>query len=84
MNQTVEDIRPETIALIESQAKAFGLSVDEYVRALLPKGEMELGLKPDAADDEFDRDMAAFAEVSDALSVYKGTYSRDDIYFDHD
>ena len=84
MNQTLENIRPETIGLLESQAKALGLSVDEYVRGLLPAGELELGLKPDAADDEFELDMAAFAETSDGPPPYNGTYSREDIYFDHD
>lgn len=84
MNQTLEKVRPETIALIESQAKALGLSVDEYVRGLLPEGEFELGLRPDAADDEFERDMAAFVETSDGSPTYNGIYSRDDIYFDHD
>ena len=36
MNQSFEQIKPETIALIESQAKQAGLSVDEYLRSLIP------------------------------------------------
>ena len=38
MNQTIEQIKPETIALIESQAKIAGLSVDEYLRNLVQHG----------------------------------------------
>lgn len=42
MNQTVEQIRPETIALIEAQAKLAGLSVDEYLRSLIPKNNVSV------------------------------------------
>ena len=38
MNQIIEDIKPETIALIEAQAKIAGLSVDEYLRNLVGNG----------------------------------------------
>ena len=84
MNPTLEDIKPETVALIESQAKYLGISVDEYLRRLLPTDEQELGLRSDAADDDFEDDMAAFAEDSDSSTGYNGTYPREDIYFDHD
>lgn len=84
MNSTLEEIKPETIALIEAQATSWGLSVDEYLRRLLPADELELGLRPEAKDDDFESDMAAFAEVSDDSLVYNGTYPREDIYFDHD
>ena len=36
MNQTIEQIKPETIALIESQAKLAGLSIDDYLQRLIP------------------------------------------------
>lgn len=36
MNTTIEQIKPETIAMIESQAKLAGLSVDDYLRSLIP------------------------------------------------
>lgn len=84
MNQTLEEIRPETIALIESQAKSLGMSVDKYLRGLLPANQLELGLGSDGADDDFENDMAAFAEAFDPVTSYNGTYSREDIYFDHD
>ncbi|MEK6321526.1 MAG: hypothetical protein AABN33_07575 [Acidobacteriota bacterium] len=41
MSAILEDVKPETAAKIAAQAKTRGLSVDEYLRSLLP--------------DEFDR-----------------------------
>ena len=35
MNQTIDQISPEIVALIESQARMAGLSVDEYLRSLV-------------------------------------------------
>ncbi len=84
MNQTLEGIKPETLTLINSQAKSLGISVDEYLRGLLPADHLELGLGPDGADEDFEGDMAAFAESSDTPAPFPGTYSREDIYFDHD
>ena len=81
MNATIEQIKPETLAMLERQAKAFGLSVDEYLRNLLPKTEREISLQN---GDEFETDMLAFAEGTENHSAYNGTYSREDIYFDHD
>ena len=79
MNATVEQIKPETLAMLKKQANRFGLSVDEYLRSLLPKTEKELPLH----NSEFEADMIAFAEDTENLSSYNGTYSREDIYFDH-
>ena len=84
MNATLEQIKPETIELLEKQATNFGLSVDDYLRQLLPTGEQNLALKPDAKDDEFENDMILFAEGTENVPEYSGTYSREDIYFDHD
>ena len=84
MNATLEQIKPETLALIETQAEHLGLSIDEYLRRLLPTDEQELALKPDTKDDEFENDMIVFAEGTENLPEYNGTYSRQDIYFDHD
>lgn len=84
MNQTLKEIQPETIDLIASQANAMGLSVDQYLRGLLPADELELGLKADATIDEFESDMSAFAETFDRPLHYNGSYSREDIYSGHD
>lgn len=50
MNATLEQIKPETLELIKAQAAKFGLSVDEYLRRLLPRHEKELALKADNAE----------------------------------
>ncbi len=83
MSTTLDKIKPETLARIEKQAQFLGLSADEYLRRLLPGEVQELALRPDISDDEFVKDMAAFADVDDVTS-YTGSYSREDIYFDHD
>ena len=82
MSAEVEQIKRETLAILEKQAKTFGLSVDEYLRSLLPKTEKELPLEKD--DDDFEADMILFAEGTESLFGYNGTYSREDIYFDYD
>jgi hypothetical protein len=82
MNATIEQIKSETLEIIEKQANIFGLSVDEYLRSLLPKTEKNLSLNGDV-NDEFEADMIAFAEETESVSD-SGTYSREDIYFDHD
>jgi hypothetical protein len=78
MSVNIEQIKPETLTIIERQAKVFGLSVDEYLRSLLPKIEKELPLAN--GDEEFEGDMLAFAEDTENLSNYNRTYSREDIY----
>jgi hypothetical protein len=52
MNTTLEQVKPETLAIIEANAKRFGMSVDEYLRSLLPTDEKELALKGDEQSEE--------------------------------
>lgn len=82
MNAILKQIKPETIALIEANAARLGISVDDYLRRLLPTGEQELALKADAEDDEFEADMKSFSEGTENLPETNGTYSREDIYAD--
>lgn len=84
MNTTIEQIKPDTLALIQKQAQTFGLSVDEYLKSILPKGENDLSLDAEKSDDEFESDMREFAEETENQTDYNGTYSREDLYFDHD
>ena len=84
MSNVSEQIRPETLASIRVFAQNSGLSVDEYVRRLLPPREQDMALKPDVRDDDIESDLIEFAEGTEHLSVYEGPYSREDIYFDHD
>ncbi len=81
MSVTTEQIKPETIALIERQAKTFGLSVDDYLQSLLPKNQNDLALKNDSQDNDFEADMLEFAEN---VGTYQGSYSREDICSNHD
>lgn len=83
MSFALNQISPELLALIEHQAKKLGLSVDEYLRRLLPVNEKELALESDGDDKEFENDMRAFAEGTEDLPSYRGIYSREDIYLDH-
>lgn len=48
---------------------------------------VEISVEPEAAlasNADFERNMLLFAEGSDSTSIYKGTYSRTDLYADHD
>lgn len=81
MSVRTEQIKPETIALIERQAEIFGLSVDDYLQSLLPQNENDLALKNDLHNHDFEADMLEFAEDTE---TYQGSYSREDIYFVHD
>lgn len=83
MSTSLNQISPETLKTLENQAASLGLTPDEYLRRLLPESEKELALRPDVADEEFDNDMAVFAEGTDDLPKRNLTYSREDIYFDH-
>ena len=83
MSLILQEIKSETLEILENQANMFGLSVDEYLRSLLPKTVKNLSLEGDL-NDEFEADMIAFAEETEIVSTYNGTYSREDIYFDHD
>ena len=83
MNTTLEGITAETAQLLAAQAAASGLTIDEYLRRLLGA----IGTAPVAAQaslDEFMADMEALAEGTDHLPPTGLTYSREDIYFDHD
>jgi hypothetical protein len=84
MTTELEQIKPETLAIIEKQAKTFGLSADEYLRSLLPQNEQNLALKSGVDNDEFEADMITFTEGTENISHTNGAYSREDIYFDHD
>lgn len=84
MKTTVEQIKADTLELLERQAKTFGMSVDEYLKSILPKGENDLSLEAGKDNAEFENDMQEFAEDIENNTQYKGTYSREDIYFDHD
>ncbi|MGI8543872.1 MAG: hypothetical protein ACR2MD_10405 [Aridibacter sp.] len=84
MKTTVEQIKADTLELLERQAKTFGMSIDEYLKSILPKGENDMSLEAEKDDAEFESDMQEYAESFENQTEYNGTYSREDIYFDHD
>jgi hypothetical protein len=74
--------------ILEQRAKAQGQDVkslvESIVQATATQSLDELPALLPASDAEFEADMQAFAEGTENLRVYPGTYSRADIYFDHD
>jgi hypothetical protein len=69
--------------MIASQAKARGLSVDDYLKSLLgmAAGATRASL---STLTELDADLEAFTEGTEHLPLTSLAYSREDIYFDHD
>jgi hypothetical protein len=69
------EIRPETAQMLAAQAKAQGLSVDEYLKTLL--GIAQSAEEP--ALDEFMTAMESLAEED--VEPLPRDFSREDIYF---
>ena len=76
-------INPETIAVLAEQARERRTPVDEYLKSLLTKTQ-DFRATAQKSDADFDTAMELFAEGTEDLPPYSGTYSREDIYFDHD
>jgi hypothetical protein len=83
MNPLLEDVTPETAEMLHAHAKAQGLSIDEYLRALLGLGSGEKALA-DMSEAEFDALMQEFAKGTENIPPLPPDFSRDDIYSDHD
>ena len=79
-----EDLRH----ILEERAKASGQDVKTFVESLVQATAThsvdELPASALASNAEFEADMQSFAEGTDHLPDYSGTYSRSDIYLDHD
>jgi hypothetical protein len=79
-----EDVRH----ILEERAKAQGQDVKSLVESIVQANATqavdELPAPAPASEKEFEADMQAFAEGTEHLPAYSGTYSRADIYFDHD
>lgn len=57
---------------------------DLFAQEALSQSVDEVSARSPVSDAEFEADMQAFAEGTDLLPAYSGSYSRADIYFDHD
>lgn len=90
-------IAPETVGVLVRQAAARGLSPNEYLQQLLRlhqglRDELSLAADTDEAAPvntperlaSFRHDLEALAEGTEHLPAQTHTYSRAEIYFDHD
>ena len=80
---------PEEVEhVLEQRAKARGQDVKTFVETIIKKmvspAVEDMTLPLSQSDAQFESDMVAFAEGTEELSPYSGTYSRADIYFNHD
>ena len=79
MSAIFEDVSEDTAEALAAQAKARGLSVNEYLKKLLgiarPAGLV-------SSVEEFESDLNALAEKN--LPPLPEKFSREDIYFEHD
>ena len=79
MNTTLEQVKPETLAIIEANAERFGLSVDDYLRSLLPNKEKEISLEADeqtgeSAEERQIRRQKSIAWIKSHREEYGGKY----------
>ena len=78
------EVRPEIADKLAALAKARGVSMDELLLEVLDGLELPQDAVTEPSLEEFERDMDALAEGLEHLPVrYEGTYSREDIYMDH-
>jgi len=88
MSVTLGDISVTTARVLIDQAAANGLTVEEYLQRLLGIASEAPQAIRDTNSDEyvnaFMADMEILAEGTDHLPSSLITYSREDIYFDHD
>ena len=88
MDIILEAISPTTARVLIAQATASGLTVEEYLQRLLgiptEAPQAALDTTPDERMHAFMADMEALAEETDQPPPSPITYSREDIYFDHD
>lgn len=79
------EIDPEVENELVSLAKAKGITVDELLREILACGRLTASGESKSTAEEFEADMLVFAEGTEGpQQEYSGSYSREDIYLDHD
>lgn len=79
------DIRPELADKLTAVAKAKGVSVEDLLHFLLNELQPPEPKISERSLEEFERDMDSLADGLDDLpAAYHGTYSREDIYVDHE
>jgi len=81
--RTTIQIEQELANAIFAEAEAKGLSVDDYLRTLIASGASQ----PQSEQmnlDEVDRILDELSEGTEHVPALPLTFSREDIYFDHD
>lgn len=79
------EIRPEIAHKLAALAKRRGMSVDDLLQEALVGMEMPQDASTGTSLEEFERDIDTLSDGLDHLPVgYHGTYSREDIYMDHE
>lgn len=77
------EIQPEIADRLATLAKARGVSVDDLLKDVIDAFEPPANGK--FSLEEFERDMDLLTQGLEHLPTnYQGSYSRDDIYSDHD
>lgn len=78
------EVRPEIADKPAALANAGGVSVEDLLQDVLDGLEFSQDAITEPSREEFERDIDALAEGLEPLPVrYEGTYSREDIYLDH-
>jgi hypothetical protein len=75
------ELQESLVNRLVAQARAEGLSLEAYLEKLAEARSFENGTLPRRTEEELDRLLDAEASED---STYQGTYSRADIYLDHD
>ncbi len=68
---------------IFAEAQSRGLSIDDYLRTLISNGDGELQ-EEQMSLTEIDRVLDELSEGTEHIPALPLTFSREDIYFDHD
>lgn len=78
------EVRAEIADKLAALARARGVSVDDLLREVLDGMESPHPVAAELSLQEFERDLDALAEGLEHLPAGdEGTYSREDIYMDH-
>jgi len=78
MSTILDQVKPETAEMIAAEAKARGLSVDDYLRLLLGMSKEPPGM----SQGDLDEFMAAMESIAqEDVDPLPRNFSREDIYF---
>lgn len=82
---TQNELRPEIADQLAALARAKGVLVNDLLQQVLRDMEPPRAALAEQSLEEFEEDMDALAEGLEHFPVdYQTTYSREDIYLDHD